>query len=215
MAEVVGIIASAVSIASLFKACVGAFDLVQAARHQGPDLDHLLTDFNTQRWRLPTWGDEMKSKIPSKHSRLNSVQFRDLVKKNLQRLQELLDESKIIAERYGCREAQVSATNAKNPGLKPISAASVSHPQSSLPNKRKFNLRQKARWAIQDRKKLEELNSQIRASIDDLQEITKPIRYRSFRKVVNKITLFFHKQLPRNEKLKSGWADEILLLDLE
>ena len=86
MAEVVGAIASAVTIIGLFKSCIDAFELVQVARNQGTDYNRLLVKFNIEKCRLYTWGQKMELTNASHEvepRRLATFQFRDLVQQTL------------------------------------------------------------------------------------------------------------------------------------
>ena len=179
MAEVIGTFASAVTIAALFQACVNAFDLVQAARHQEADYNRLLVKFNIEKCRLYTWGQMMRltSAPQDDESRpLDSFQFRDLVVQTLQTLCELFQDSQKIKEHYGCREATVLAVDHSNEAdlVNPLAAAFL-HFQNGDKDETNRKLAQKARWVIRDRKKFAELISQIKELVDGLQEITKSI----------------------------------------
>lgn len=179
MAEVVGTLASALTIAALFKACVDAFDLLQAVRHQESDYNRLVVKFNIEKCRLYTWGQMMRLTSPSEHDELcplDSFQFRDLVIQILETLHELFNDSLRIKERYGCREATVLAIDSSEEVDLTISlAAAFSHYQSGSHNRTMPKLGQKARWVIRDRKKFAELVSEIKELVDGLQEVTKSI----------------------------------------
>jgi hypothetical protein len=55
MAEVIGTIASALTIAALFKTCIEAFDLVRASQRQESELRKLSLRLNIEKSRLYTW----------------------------------------------------------------------------------------------------------------------------------------------------------------
>ena len=177
--EVIGTVASALTLAALFRACVDAFDLVQAARNQEADYNRLLVKFNIEKCRLYTWGQQMRLTGTSPNCEccpLDSFAFRDLVIQTLQTLHELFDDSQRIKERYGCREATAAMTEGDGEAspLVPLAAA-FSHFQTAPREKGDLKLGQKARWVIRDRKKFSELVAQIKELVDGLQEITKSI----------------------------------------
>ena len=177
--EVIGTVASALTLAALFRACVDAFDLVQAARNQEADYNRLLVKFNIEKCRLYTWGQQMRLTGTSPNGEccpLDSFEFRGLVIQTLQTLHELFDDSQRIKERYGCREATAAMTEGDGEAspLIPLAAA-FSHFQTAPREGRDLKLGQKARWVIRDRKKFSELVAQIKELVDGLQEITKSI----------------------------------------
>ena len=183
MAEAVGTFAAALSIAKLFKACLDAFDMVQAARHHEVDFNRLLVKFNIEKCRLYTWGQMMGLTTTSQLGEprpLDSFQFRNLVIQTLQTLHELFNDSQRIKNRYGCREAAALATDSgEEAALTSPLAAAFFHFQNGPQDGRELKLGQRARWVIRDRKKFEELISQIKELVDGLQEITKSISPRT------------------------------------
>jgi hypothetical protein len=59
MAEPFGIVASAISIASAFTACVDCFEYVQFGRHFGRDFETSQLALNYARLRLIRWGESV------------------------------------------------------------------------------------------------------------------------------------------------------------
>ena len=59
MAELIGTVASSVTLVALFKAGLEAFDLIQTARHQDLDLKKLTLKLNIEKCRLYLWGETM------------------------------------------------------------------------------------------------------------------------------------------------------------
>jgi len=83
MAEILGAVASGVTLASLFKVCFEAFDLIQTARNRDADLQKLALRFNIEKCRLYVWGEAMgltSPPVPGQTSPLDSFQFQDLVR---------------------------------------------------------------------------------------------------------------------------------------
>ncbi|KAI9863484.1 MAG: hypothetical protein M1824_000164 [Vezdaea acicularis] len=179
MAEVVGTFASVLTITVLFKACVNAFDLVQAARHQEANYNRLLVKFNIEKCRLYTWGQMMRLTSTSEHDKshpLDSFQFRGLVTQTLQTLYDLFSDTQRIQERYGCREAtSLAIDSGKGETLIDSITAAFLHFQNNSHDGGEMNLRLKARWVIRDQKKFAELVLQVKELVDGLQEITKSI----------------------------------------
>ncbi|KAH8659325.1 prion-inhibition and propagation-domain-containing protein [Tricladium varicosporioides] len=179
MAEVLGTIASALTIAALFKSCINAFDLVQAAKCQEADYNRLLVKFNIEKCRLLTWGQMMRLTGPSQHDAprpLDNFQFRHLVIETLQMLHRLFSDSNRIQMRYGCQEVSTSEPDngAEIDVLGPLTYPFL-HFGKGLYKKKELGLSQKGRWVIRDRKKFADLITQIKEMVDGLQEITKTI----------------------------------------
>lgn len=59
MAELFGAVASGVTLAGLFRACLEAFDMIRTAHDQEMDLKKLTLKLNIEKCRLYLWGDEM------------------------------------------------------------------------------------------------------------------------------------------------------------
>jgi hypothetical protein len=106
MAEIIGLVASGMTIAGLFKTCVEAFDLIQTYRHQELDLKKLTLRLNIEKCRLYTWGQAMglTETISQNQQRpLDLCQFQDLVTETLEIIFQLFNDTHKIKETYGCR----------------------------------------------------------------------------------------------------------------
>ena len=64
MAEVLGAVASGLTVAGLFRVCIEAFDLIQKARNQDTDLEKLILKLNIERCRLYVWGEALGLTVP-------------------------------------------------------------------------------------------------------------------------------------------------------
>ncbi|KAF2465750.1 uncharacterized protein BDR25DRAFT_306531 [Lindgomyces ingoldianus] len=185
MAEVVGAIASAVTLASLFKACLDAFDLFQAAQKTECDLQRLFVRLNIERLRLYTWGEAMGLTEPPRSRKktvLETASCRGLVKDTLEAMKQLFQDSEKIQTRYGCKQATLVP---RSVGLGDTSimddlAASFSNfwvpaALSSPPKPLRNKTLTKVRWAIHDRKKFDVLIRELKELVDGLQSITESI----------------------------------------
>ncbi|KAF2194767.1 hypothetical protein K469DRAFT_536619, partial [Zopfia rhizophila CBS 207.26] len=179
--EVIGALASGVTLAALLKTCLEAFDLFQTAKNIDIDLKRLIVRLNIEKCRLYTWGEGMGLIVAPTAGRvrpLDSSPFRDLVKEALEEILRLLSDSAKIKSRYGCETVLVCS---KDDGIGAVADLAASFAQftvSGQPQKSSFNnnkLLAKTRWAISDRKKFAELIVEVRSFIDGLQEITKSI----------------------------------------
>ncbi|KAF2094712.1 hypothetical protein NA57DRAFT_79883 [Rhizodiscina lignyota] len=179
MAEVIGAIASGITLATLFKSCLDAFDLFQTGRNIDTDLKRLVVRLNIEKCRLYTWGEAMGLIVtpPTGQVRLpDSSPHQDLVKEALEEILQLLSDSSKIKSRYGCETVLVSSKDDEVGPVVDLAASfarfTVSGQSQQSSTKR---LVAKTRWAISDRKKFAELIIEVRSFVDGLQEITKSI----------------------------------------
>jgi hypothetical protein len=108
MAEVVGIVASGITLAALLKTCLDAFDLIRAAEHHEFDLKKLTLKLAIEKCRLYIWGESvgLTTAIPNgQPCRLDSSQFSSLAKETLDLILHLFTDTQKIKDRYGCKEA--------------------------------------------------------------------------------------------------------------
>jgi hypothetical protein len=109
MAEVVGFLASGFTLASLFKVCLVAIDLIQTAQHQELDRKKLLLKLKIEKCRLYTWGEGIglsTAPVASKPRPLDSCpnHVQDLVKDTLDMIIQLFTDTKRLKDRYGRKE---------------------------------------------------------------------------------------------------------------
>jgi hypothetical protein len=186
MAELIGLLASGITLAGLFKTCLDAIDLIQTAQQQELDLKKLVLKLNIEKCRLYAWGEAMGLTTPSSagYSRpLDSCpnHIRDLVKDTLGMTLQLFTDSHKLKYRYGCREISSIATS----GLPiypsdfgPIESLAASFSQfrvGTRSSEKVTQLKLKTRWVIHDRKKFVDLITEAREFIDSLQNITEPL----------------------------------------
>lgn len=126
MAEVMGLVASGMTLAGLFKICIEAFDMIQTGRHQEVDLKKLMLRLNIEKCRLYTWGQAMglTETINQNGTRpLDLCQFQDIVREALETVFQLFNNTHKIKETYGCRpfteqdatQLRLAATEGTNP----------------------------------------------------------------------------------------------------
>lgn len=181
MAELIGAIASGITIAALLKTCLDAFELFEVAKNTDTDLQCLIIRLTMEKCRLYTWGQAMGLVTPpatGQERPLDSSPFQNLARAALEQILRLLNDSARIQSRYGCETVLVPA---RDDSIGPLAdlAASFDHftvlGQSRQPPFAKNRLFSKTRWAIKDRKKFAELIIEVRSFVDGLQEITKSV----------------------------------------
>ena len=107
MVEVVGAIASAVTLAGLFKLCIEVFDIVRTSKNQGIDLQKLNLKLNIEKCRLWTWGQAMgltQNPAPDSPQPLDQCQFISVVEESLGFILALFNDSQALSTKYGCRK---------------------------------------------------------------------------------------------------------------
>ena len=194
MAEVLGAVASGLTVASLFKLCIEAFDLIQIARNQDTDVQKSILRLNIERCRLWVWGETMGLTVPQNSGQtrpLESSQFYGLVCDTLQAILDTFRDTQKMKEQYGCkkmstvhdRKRSLPQTSCRDP-VKNLAATfsdftiaetTLSKPSNSVLQTRWEQLTSSTRWVIHDRKRFLELIKDAKTLIDGLQEITKPL----------------------------------------
>jgi hypothetical protein len=137
MAEVLGAIASGMTLASVFKSCLEAFELFQAARKTDLDLKKLIVRLNIERCRLYTWGEAMGltlSKTSGHKSALETAPSQQLVREALEVVMQLLHDSEKIKARYGCKEQIPSDRSSDSQRYSASQYPASSHSSNSSPS---------------------------------------------------------------------------------
>lgn len=176
MAEIVGILASSLTLATLFRTCLEAFDLVQTSRHQENDLKKLKLRLNIEKCRLYIWGKAMGlTDQTGEHCAIDVVPF-PLVREILETLSQLFDNSHKVRDKYGCRQATNEDLLLEEEQIGPLRSLAASFSNfkvrsSQIPQH--SPIYQKVIWVIHDREKFRLLVSEIKGFVDSLQDITK------------------------------------------
>ena len=180
MAEVIGTVASGLTLASLLKVCLDAFDLIQASRNQELDYQKLVLKLNIERCRLYTWGQAMHL-IPvdgqAQTSPLDSFAFRSLVSSTLEMMQKLFYDADKLENRYGCRpSSQLRLGSIETSSIsRALAAAFADFKADGSTTAVQSKYVQKTRWLIHDHKKFKALVSDIKDFVDGLQDVTKEL----------------------------------------
>ena len=179
MAEIIGATASVITLASLFKGCIDAFDLFKCAKNQDIDLRKLNLKLSIERCRLLVWGKSMglSDDTDSSQNVLNDCDFHNIIHDTLQIIVQLFTDSQALAGKYGCRVLEISDAEL---GLLEWESSSPTSRLNAAFNKFKSSVqatgsraKRTTRWVIQDRKKFGLLIKEARELIDGLQDITK------------------------------------------
>lgn len=97
MAEVIGTVASVITLATLLKSSIEAFNLIQSARRQELDLRKLKLRLDVEKYRLSIWGEAMglmkKPGSDMTSAPMSSCPFLGVVKDILQMIASLFNDT--------------------------------------------------------------------------------------------------------------------------
>ena len=182
--EVVGVVASAITLAALFKTCVDAFDTIQLYQNQDADFKKLLLRLNVEKCRLYVWGRSMRLGNGSAASSLDGCPFADVVSECLDQIVQIFNDSERIRDKYGCAEFSSSsemqvAGQRQGKNVKIFAAAFGNFRTRTAQDRKKKGAPvtplTKTLWVIQDRKKFLLLIEEVKSLVDGLQDITKDL----------------------------------------
>ena len=185
--EVVGTVASAVTLAALFKLCIEAFDAIRTANRQALDLKKLNLKLQIEKCRLYTWGETMGLTLREEDNDeaakpIDACPYPGLVQETLSLILDIFRDSQKLKEKYGCvsqeSEGVISSEpeRALNSVISQLNAPFNNFKVRSLKGLKGPSIAKKAFWVINDCKKFESLISEAKSFVDGLQDITKDIR---------------------------------------
>jgi hypothetical protein len=184
MAEIVGIIASGVTLAGLFKGCLDAIDLIQAARHQDLEVKKLILKLAIEKCRLYTWGEAVGlTTVPSsgqpRAMDLCPANIQELVRDTLEMIICVFTDAQKLKDRYGCKDVPIEADRllcARSNDVGPAEKLAMSFSSFQAIDRSADQLERlklKTRWIVNDRKKFMALVAELKAFIDGLHDLTK------------------------------------------
>ncbi|KAH7196410.1 prion-inhibition and propagation-domain-containing protein [Fusarium flagelliforme] len=172
--EVLGAVASGVTLAALFKYSFEAFDIIQLYQSQDVDFKRLQLQYKLEKGRLYNWGVEMGLADDSKPNLLNEWHSKELVAETLRQIIALFSDAQVIRKKYGCDDA-ISSAAPSLPGPETLHGITRAFDhfriQSSNSDESMSRLK-KTKWVIRDRKKFLILVSDIQSLVDSLEKIT-------------------------------------------
>lgn len=176
--EVLGAVASGLTLAALFKHTLHVWELIQLYRTCDTDFDKLRLQFELEKCRLYNWGSEMGLCADGSDMRPNILQgwrSEALINSCLRQIIDLLSDAQRIKAKYG--GIDVASSMAETQLLDAHGSGNSSgrgpseDPACQLSKSAKSQLR-KTSWIIRDRKKFIILIVEVRGLIDALQGIT-------------------------------------------
>ncbi|KAK4185937.1 prion-inhibition and propagation-domain-containing protein [Podospora australis] len=189
MAEVIGAVASVITLLGLFKNCVDACELIHVGKEQQKDLERFDLKLALEQCRLKTWGRNMgliRESGAEEGSLLDDFEHRHLVQRALEHIFDLLTNSHTMSKKYGGQLVPVVD------GTSGIARIESTSPASKLTAAfKRFNITNSARgsstagqaarksiWVLRDRKRYEELVADVRELIDAVEKVTEGLMSR-------------------------------------
>jgi len=163
--------AAALSLPGIFISCVQCFELIQCGKNYERDLLILTTKFSNQQLRFSKWGEACGFGTGlSYDDRLDDPSLRPNILKTLRSLQLILDDGVVLIQKYNAQSRHsTSSPKVHAPSgrwtwtlLKERIRKSPSETQG----------RSVARWALSDKKALDELVRHLHDLIGDLETMT-------------------------------------------
>ncbi|RTE76830.1 hypothetical protein BHE90_008687 [Fusarium euwallaceae] len=173
MVEIFGAVSGTISIAALFNHCVDCFEHIQFARHFGKDYGTCQLRLDVAKWRLDRWGAAIDinndSRFRSGAPVDNSVaRAQDILRDIVGRM----GEAYAISQTYEKDRPKQDRATFTHADLDPASQR-LRDQYEAIANKRqdRTSLIKKTKWALYDKKQLEDMISNIVSSIGNLEKV--------------------------------------------
>lgn len=173
MAEVFGVVASALSVAALFNNCVDCFEFVQLGRHFGRDYERCQLRLDIAKTRLGRWGEAVKiNEDPRFHAGSPTDKSVELTQSILEQIMLHFESAQKTSKQYELKTDQQELVLFKDKDMEPVSRALHSRLKDLAHRRQKHtSLVRKTAWALYDGKNLEKMVDQITGFIDELDTV--------------------------------------------
>ena len=185
--EVIGGVASVITIVALFRNCLDAFDLIQAGKDMEAESFKLILRLQREKSRLWAWGDAMALTVemhPGQQHALELHPTLNLVAAALRTILALFTDADQLQKKYGCKQDHSSFVSANsqlvqiddNAGT--LLALNASFDDFRVPVEKKGSskgLVLRTRWVLRDQAKYCKLIDEIKSFIDPLKDLTASI----------------------------------------
>ena len=181
MAEVIGITASAITLASLFSTCIDCFDYFKAAQAFKEDADLLLVKLDLEKARLLIWGNNvgiLDGRRSASIQPLDNLDRTLIVERCLESIKALLTDADDLQFKYGLQTATGPEARAEESrrlissnGMSTFKASYNRFLARSNGLQGRPHILSRAKWAIRDKKKFDVLVCCLRDLINGLIEV--------------------------------------------
>jgi hypothetical protein len=174
MAEVFGVIAGALSVAGLFKNCLGCFEYIRLTRAFGDDYERYKLRLEVAKLRLERWGTAIGVHEDPRFRSLRPAR----TDKEVRLVRSLLRELKHVFEdiQHSSKSYQTKGFENSDSGQELDTQHRIREPRNELG--RPAHLRQwqtgffkKAVWAVYDKKRFEDMMTEVNRLIEDIERI--------------------------------------------
>ncbi|KAI1109768.1 prion-inhibition and propagation-domain-containing protein [Nemania sp. NC0429] len=185
MAEVVGTVASVITLIGLLKGCIDACELIRAAKDYRAELERCDLKLALEQCRLKTWGKSMglirDGDAQKGHNLLEHFEFRHVVQEALQQIINLLTNSDRLSKKYGAQK--MSGEQATLPGpdswrssaaFKLTTAFNRLRVHETIRDRTSKAVRTSV-WVFYDQKKYATLIEELRTLVDAVENVTRDI----------------------------------------
>jgi uncharacterized small protein (DUF1192 family) len=174
MAELFGIVAGAIGIASAFTACVDCFEYVQFGRHFGRDFETCQLALNCARLCLTRWGKSVNIYDNPKLGRQDATTTEiQLAKDALLQILVLFADTESISKKYKLTAKAGEDLSAYSTDDMDLKIVVLDNKMKGLATQRqkKGRFLQLASWALYHRSTLKDLLEQIVSLIDEIEKL--------------------------------------------
>ncbi|KAL9621373.1 MAG: hypothetical protein Q9160_004133 [Pyrenula sp. 1 TL-2023] len=175
MAEVVGLAASLISLASLFSTCIECFDYYRTARDCPQEVQTKLVKLEFEKLRLLVWANEVGLASTDASQRDPAIErYEEQLRATLQQIQVLLADANKMQDQYGIRQQDRLVVAAEPPtdlSRNSLTIFATSYRRfrgKFLPSKLGSKVAARFRWAITDEVKFEGLIKTLKDFVDNL-----------------------------------------------
>jgi ubiquitin-protein ligase len=162
------------SLPGIFMSCVQCFELIQTGRNLEQDLLIRTTKFSNQQLRFTKWGVACGFGTPDGYNRgLDDPTIQPHIARTLQSVQQVLNSGVTLIRRYEEKSAVTGVVASTKSRTVLFSWTALKERMSGTGKGSAF--KDAARWAIEDKKKLDEIIKDVFDLIGDLEYFTKDL----------------------------------------
>ncbi|KAI0202295.1 prion-inhibition and propagation-domain-containing protein [Astrocystis sublimbata] len=185
MAEVVGTIASVITLIGLLKGCIDACEMIRAAKDYRIEVERYDLKLALEQCRLKTWGRSMGlvQDEDAQHGRhlLEHFEFRPVIEEALKQIINLLTDSDRLGKRYGAQKMSTELVTLSSPDswiststLKLTRAFKGLRMHNTIRNQASAVVRSSV-WVIYDQKKYASLIEELRTLVDAVENVARDL----------------------------------------